>query len=63
MRLIQLILDYSVFEFDRKLYQQLFGTRMFTKPAFFYANVFMARNITLKMIKIVQKYKKNIEFF
>ena len=63
MRLIQLILDYSVFEFDRKLYQQLFGTSMCTKPALFYANVFMARNIDLKMIKIVQKYKKNIEIF
>ena len=59
MRLLKLILDYSVFEFDQKLYQQLFGTSMGTKPAPPYANVFMARKIDFKILEILQKYQEN----
>ena len=63
MRLLQLILDYSVFEFDQKLYQQLFGTSMGTKPAPSYANVFIARNIDLKIMKILQKSQEHEKIF
>ena len=60
-RLLQIILEYSVFEFNEKTYQQQFGTTMCTKLAPPYANVFMVRNIDLKLWKIAEKYKVNGE--
>ena len=61
MRLMQIILDYSIFEFNDKLYQQQFGTSMGLKPAPPFANNFIARNIHLKHYEIADKYKLNGE--
>jgi hypothetical protein len=58
-RLMEIILEYSVFEFDEKLYQQQFGTSMGSKPAPSYANSFMARKIDLNITRIAQKYQEN----
>ena len=42
-RLLQIILDYSVFEFNEKKYKQKLGTSMGSKPAPHYSDIFMAR--------------------
>ena len=60
-RLLQIILDYSVFEFNGKKYQQRFGTTMGTKPAPSYANRFMAQEIDEKIREIASKYMENGE--
>ena len=56
---MQLILDYSVFEFNKKKYQQQFGTSMGTKPAPPYANIFMARKIYKAILQVCEKYIEN----
>ena len=58
-RLMQVILEYSVFEFDGKKYQQQFGTSMGSKPAPPYANIFMARKVDSKIKEIARKYMEN----
>ena len=55
-RLLTIIQEYSVFEFDNKKYQRSFGTTMGSKPAPPYANNFMARKIDKKMLEIAEKY-------
>ena len=60
-RLLTIIQDYSVFEFDNKKYQQSFGTTMGSKPAPHYANNFMARRIDKKILEIAEKYIENKE--
>ena len=57
-RLMQVILDYSVFEFDGTKYQQQFGTSMGSKPAPPYANIFMAK-IDSKIKEIARKFQEN----
>ena len=59
MRLLQIIQDYSIFEFDGQKYQQEFGTSMGSKPAPSYANSFMAENIDPKILQILEKYTEN----
>jgi hypothetical protein len=56
MRILNIIQDYSVFEFDKQRYQQQFGTSMGSKPAPSYANTFMAEKIDPKIQKILEKY-------
>ena len=58
-RLLQIIMDYSVFEFNDKKYQQQFGTGMGIKPAPPYANIFMAKKIDIKIREIFEKYSEN----
>ena len=60
-RLLQIILDYSVFEFNQKQYQQKFRTTMATKPATPFANIFMPRHINNKVRKVAEKYMENRE--
>ena len=59
--LLQTILDYSVFEFNQKQYQQKFRTTMATKPATPFANIFMPRHINNKVRKVADKYMENRE--
>ena len=62
-RLLQIIVDYSVFEFNGKTYQQRFGTTMGTKPAPSYANRFMAEIIHKKFFlyqKIHRKWNNSL---
>ena len=44
-RLLEIILQNSIFEFNQELYEQKVGTTMETKPAPSYANTFMDRKI------------------
>ena len=60
-RLLTIIQEYSVFEFDNKKYQQSFGTTMGSKPAPSCANNFMARNIYRNILEIAYKYIENGE--
>ena len=58
-RLLQIILDYSVFEFNGKKDQQRFRTTMGTKSAPSYANRFMVKEIDDKICEIGSKYMDN----
>ena len=58
-RLLEIILQYSVFEFNEKKYQQKVGTSMGTKPAPSYANIFLANKIDRQFWKIAEKYMEN----
>ena len=58
-RLLQIIVDYSVFEFNGKTYQHRLGTTMGTKPAPSYANRFMAEIIDKKFFFNIRKYIEN----
>ena len=57
-RLLEIILEYSVFEFNQKKYQQRFGTNMGIKPAPSYANNFMSRSIDNKICEISETYSE-----
>ena len=59
MRLLNIIQDYSVLEFDKVKYQQQFGTSMGSKPAPAYANNFMAKKLDPKIQEILEKYTEN----
>ena len=54
-------LVFSIFEFDKKIYKQQFGTSMGSRPAPPYANLFMAKNIDEQIRKIAEKYQENGE--
>ena len=58
-RLLEIILQYSVFEFNEKKYQQKVGTSMGTKPAPSYANIVLANKIDQQFWKIAEKYMEN----
>ena len=60
-RLLEIILQNSIFEFDKELYQQEVGTSMGTKPAPSYANIFMDKRIDKRIVKIAEKYMINGE--
>ena len=60
-RLLEIILEYSVFEFNQKKFQQSFGTSMGIKPAPSYANNLMSRSIDHKIQENSEKYSENGE--
>ena len=45
IRLLELLLNNNIFEFNSELFLQLIGTAMGTRPAPSYANIFMAKKI------------------
>ena len=51
---LEIILQYSVFEFNDTKYQQKVGNSMGTSPS--YANNFMAKRIDTKVLKIAEKH-------
>jgi hypothetical protein len=57
-RLLEIILQNSIFEFNKELYQQKVGTSMGTKPAPPYANIFMDKIIDKRILNIAEKYAK-----
>ena len=64
-RLMEILLKYNIFEFDRVLYQQIIGTAMGSRPAPTYANIFMARKMDNKIIELITQYSDsniNISF-
>ena len=53
-RLLEIILQHSVFAFDKELYQQKVGTSMGTKPAPSYADIFIARKVDRRFFEIAE---------
>ena len=47
IRLLELVLEYNIFEFDGEYYQQLIGTAMGSRPAPSFANIFLANKIDI----------------
>ena len=58
-KLMELILKYNIFRFDKNLYQQKIGTAMGTKPAPSYANIYLAKRIDNEIEQIGHKYGQN----
>ena len=54
-KLLDIILQNSMFKFNKELYQQKVGTTMGTKPVPSYADIFMDRKIDRKIWKIAEK--------
>ena len=54
--LMELILKYNIFEYDKFLFQQLLGTAMGSKPAPSYANIYLAKRIDPEIEQLGQKY-------
>ena len=51
-RLLEIVLRYNIFEFNQELFQQLIGTAMGTRAAPPYANIFLARILDDKILKL-----------
>ena len=50
-RLLELVLQYNIFEHDSTLYRQQIGTSMGSKPGPDFSNIFMARRIDIEIRK------------
>ena len=59
--LLEIILKFNIFEFDKQLFIQVIGTAMGAVPAVSYANIFMAYNIDPNIIKAAEQLKINEE--
>ena len=59
LRLLDILLYYNVFGFNRKLYKQLIGAAMGSAPIPSYANIFMARKIDTEIMNIISNYQTN----
>ena len=59
--LLEIILKYNIFEFDKEKYIQNIGTAMGTEPAPPYANIFMANKIDPKIIEIAKTFAERGE--
>ena len=54
--MLELVLQYNIFEHDSTLYRLQIGTSMGSKPAPDFSNIFMARRIDYEIRKIARKY-------
>ena len=59
VRLLRLILENNIMEFNSELYKQEIGAPMGSKPVPPYANTFVARKIDHNILKIAEKYSKD----
>ena len=55
-KLMELILKYNIFRFDKNLYQQKIGTAMGSKPAPLYANIYLPKRIDNEIEQIGHEY-------
>ena len=60
-KLLEIIIQNSIFEFNKMLYKREIGTSMGTKQAPSYANIFIANKIDKKYWEITQKYMVNVQ--
>ena len=44
-KILEIVLKYNIFKFNKELFIQLIGTAMGSRPAPSYANIFMAKKI------------------
>ena len=61
IRLLKIILEYNIFEFNSELYRQLIGTAMGIHPAPSYANIFMSK-IDDEIRNLADKHNRNGQF-
>ena len=54
-RILEIVLKYNIFEFNKDLYIQLIGTAMGSRPAPSYANIFMANKIDQKISELATR--------
>ena len=54
-RMMEIVLKWNLFEFDEATYIQQVGVAMGVHPAPNYADIFMARNIDIKILEIIEK--------
>ena len=54
-RLLEIVLENNIFEFDKELYKQDIGTAMGAQPAPSYANMFMDKKIDKKLWQIAKE--------
>ena len=59
MKLLQIILSYNIFEFDKEFYIQLLGVAMGCVPAVSFANIFMAKKIDPLIMNEAMKFAKD----
>ena len=55
LRMLEIVLKYNIFEFNKDLYIQLIGTAMGSRPAPSYANIFMANKIDQKISELATR--------
>ena len=58
-RLLEIVLRYNIFEFNQELFQQLIGTAMGTRAAPPYANIFLARILDDKILKLASEISES----
>ena len=59
VRLLHVLLEYNIFEFNKEIYQQMIGTAMGSKPAPPYANIFLAKSIDKQIWQIADNLSIN----
>ena len=60
VRMLELVLKYNIFEFNKELFLQMIGTAMGTRAAPSYANIFMARKIDQKILDLASNLNQGI---
>ena len=61
MKLLEVILQYNIFEFNQELFIQMIGCAMGAVPSVSYANIFLAKKVDPKIIEAAKKFKQNGE--
>ena len=56
VRLLEIIQEYNIFEFNGELYQQKIGSGMDQKHVPPYSNIFMAKKLDTKIEELAKKY-------
>ena len=59
LKLLEIILKFNIFEFDKEFYIQLIGVAMGCVPAVSFANIFMAKKIDPKILEAAMKFSNN----
>ena len=61
LRLLNIILKFNIIQFNEKLFKQIVGAAMGSKPIPSYANIFMARMLDNVISDILKQYEENQE--
>ena len=56
IELLNIVLKFNIFEFDKELFLQLIGVAMGSRPSPSIANIFLAKKIDPEIFKIAKKY-------
>ena len=61
VRLLELTLEYNIFEFSEQLFRQIIGAAMGSRSSPSYADIFMARRIDCQIKKLIQIFETNAD--